>query len=181
MSGPRLMTIDDLEPIPDDGYRYELVRGELLRNPPGTLRHGVTLGSAASCLDRFVDERNLGWVCIGAGYVLGRDPDTLLAVDVSFIPTERVPSEAERDQWPESAPDLAVEIVSSFDTGPGLAERVATYLEAGVLLVWVLDPGRRTATEHRPGKAVRTLDEDDELDGSDVLVGFRVRVGALFD
>lgn len=184
MSGTRLKTIDDLESIPDDAHRYELLRGELLRTPPGTWRHGVTLATAVSCLVGFVDEheqeQDLGWVCVGAGFILSRDPDTLLTFDVSFIGADRVPSETEWDRWSEFAPDLAVEIVSSFDTASGLAERLATYLESGVLLVWVLDPARRTAAEHRPGKPVRLLQEDDELDGGEVLVGFRVRVGALF-
>ena len=38
----KLMTAEELLEMPDDGFRYELVRGELVKMPPAGFNHGVT-------------------------------------------------------------------------------------------------------------------------------------------
>jgi len=54
------------------------------------------------------------------------------------------------------------------------------WLHAGVRLVWVVDPGSRTATVHREGGQGLLLTGDAELDGEDVLPGFRLPLPDLF-
>jgi Uma2 family endonuclease len=58
--------------------------------------------------------------------------------------------------------------------------KVATYLEAGVRLVWLIDPASLTVTVFRPDAAPRTLAEDDVLDGGDALPGFAVPLAEVF-
>lgn len=61
-----------------------------------------------------------------------------------------------------------------------MEEKVQDWLDAGVRLVWVVNPKRRTVTIHRPDADPRVLREDDLLSGEDVVAGFSLRVGELF-
>jgi Uma2 family endonuclease len=61
-----------------------------------------------------------------------------------------------------------------------MEEKVADYLDAGARMVWVIDPRRREAAVHRPGRAQRILRAADALDGEDVLPGFRLGLDELF-
>jgi hypothetical protein len=54
------------------------------------------------------------------------------------------------------------------------------YLEAGTRQVWILWPQRRWVTVHTPTGPSTELGPDDELDGGEVLPGYRVRVANLF-
>ena len=103
----------------------------------------------------------------------------LLAPDVSFVRADRLPDE--EGSFPDLAPDLAIEVGSPGDTRPEVEEKVREYLAGGVLLVWVFDPVRRTVRVRGADGTDRVLTEDGELDGGDVLPGFRVRVSTLFE
>ncbi len=56
-----------------------------------------------------------------------------------------------------------------------------TYLAAGTRQVWVLWPSKRAVSVYRPNADTRELGPDATLDGGDVLPGFSVRVGDLFE
>jgi Uma2 family endonuclease len=178
MATTKLWTIADVERLPDDGFRYELVRGELYRMPQPQGRHGLVVAAVVWFVYGFVRERDLGRVYDQSGVVLERGPDTLLGPDLSFIRRERLP--ADLDAWPEVAPDLVVEVVSPSQSGPSIERKVALYLAAGVRLVWVVDPERRTVHVYRADGTDLVLTEQDELDGEDVLPGFRLPVAQLF-
>ena len=60
-------------------------------------------------MGRFVEERNLGEVLVGeAGFILGRNPDTVRAPDVAFMARARIPDGRVPDGFILGAPDLAV-------------------------------------------------------------------------
>jgi Uma2 family endonuclease len=62
-------------------------------------------------------------------------------------------------------------------------DKVMTYLEYGVRLVWVVDPPRQTVSVYhadRPGSAL-LLHIGDTLDGEDVLPGFQLPLSQVFD
>ena len=175
----KLTTVEDVERLPDDDFRYALLWGVLYRMPPPKFVHGRVTNTIGRHVGNFVDEHGLGVVSAEAGFVLARDPDVLLEPDVAFVRADRVP--IDQEVYPELAPDLVVEVVSPSNTGPAIADKVRAYLEAGVRLVWVFSPRRRSVAVHRPDQPVRELSEADDLNGEDVLPGFRVRVGSLFD
>ncbi len=58
----RLYTASDLEQLPDDDYRYELVRGVLTRMPPPSQEHGAVVSSLNAFLFQFVRTHDLGEV-----------------------------------------------------------------------------------------------------------------------
>jgi Uma2 family endonuclease len=181
MSVGTLFTADQLLQMPKDGFRYELVSGELTKMAPAGLEHGIVGGSLHARLGHYVLENRLGVVpSSDTGFRLSSDPDTVLAPDVAFISAQRYRAVEDKEGFFEGAPDLAVEVVSPSDTPSEVAEKVNEWLAAGTRIVWVLKPARRTATVYRSATDIKTLTERDELDGEDVVPGFRCRVGDLF-
>ncbi len=169
------MTAEELLRLPDDNCRHALVRGELQRMAAAGFRHGVVIMNVAGPLNQHVKAHGLGVVC-GAetGFVLARDPDTVLAPDVAFVRRERIPASGLPVKFWEGAPDLAVEVTSPGGTRREAADKVASWLAAGTRLVWVLEPRRATVTIHGPDGGPRRLAGSDVLDGEPLFPGFRL-------
>lgn len=179
---PGPTTIEELARLPDDGYRYDLVRGWLVREPPPGARHGELSLELARVLANHVKAARLGRVFAAeTGFRLAELPPTVRAPDVSFVARSRMPEGPAPAGYVPFAPDLAVEVVSPSNRWTEVAAKVRDYLEAGTRLVWIVDPPARTVTVHRPSSAWMVRGEDDALDGEDVVPGFRMRVGSLFD
>src|SRR5579859_6062147 len=88
------VSADELFALEDDGYRYDLVAGNLIRVSPTGFRHGRLAAEIAYRLRAFVgDHPELG-VVVGAetGFRLGRNPDTVLGPDAAVVRPERLPA-----------------------------------------------------------------------------------------
>ena len=179
MATTKSMTAEDLAALPDDGYRYELVSGGLVRMPPPGFRHSRVVYAFTLLLGGHVDEQGLGVVGNECGFRLSRDPDHIRAPDIYFLRADRVPPEEGQDGYLDLAPDLAVEVLSPSDSLDSLAPKVHGYLAAGARQVLVLDPRHRTVTAFGPHHPGRTLTEDEDLDLDEVVHTFRVRVADL--
>ena len=165
------MTAQELSELPDDGMRHELVEGVLRTMTPAVGDHGLTGALLLVRLGAFVERERLGAVLAAeTGFLLRRDPDTVRAPDVAFVRAERVP-QARVPGFPAMAPDLVAEVVSPSDRAVEVAGKALAWLDAGVRLVWVVDPQNRTVTVHRPG-GTTVLRGRDELSGVGVLPGF---------
>ena len=70
--------------------------------------------------------------------------------------------------------------MSPSDRTSTTTDKVMDYLDAGTRLVWVVHPGRRIVTVYYPDRTARVLGAGDELDGGDVLPGFRLAVAEIF-
>lgn len=174
-------TASELYAMPDDGFRYELVKGELRRMSPSGSEHGAIIINVSMFLAQYVRANKLG-VCFGAetGFKLASDPDTVRAPDVAFIRQERIPeSGITKKFWP-GAPDLAVEVLSPGDTYSEVNEKVQDWLTAGTRAVWIVDPRRRIVSVYSSMKDVTFFSEEDELDGGNVVPGFRCQVSEIF-
>ena len=77
-------------------------------------------------------------------------------------------------------PDLAVEVLSPDDRPGYVREKVAEWLEAGTLVVWVVDPRTRTVTIHEAGERAVVFGESEVLSGDDLLPGFELPVRDVF-
>jgi Uma2 family endonuclease len=174
------LTAEDLYELPDDGYRYELVRGELRVSEPPGWGHGEISVIIAATLLAYVRPRGLGAVTGEAGYVLARGPDTVRGPDVTFVAAARRPAPEVEHRYYEGAPDLAVEVLSPDDRASEVAEKVDEYFAAGTRLVWVVNPKTRSVTVHTPDGIARNLRESDTIDGGDVIPGFACSVAELF-
>lgn len=181
MATTKLFTIEDLEALPDDGHVYDLVDGRLRRRKPVGGEHGDIGAGILSMLWLFVRDHALGKVLNPETiYVYRRNPDRSLKPDASFIRAARLPTGAAFRRPLTIPPDLAVEVVSPHDTADEIEEKIALYQSFGVPLIWVFWPRRRSVWVYAAGAQPRELGENDELDGGDVLPGFRLRVGDVF-
>lgn len=178
---PTRYTPEDLLKLPD-GNRYELVDGELREQIMSTWASYVA-GELQRLLGNFSRETRAGWVLPeGTTYqCFPSAPDKVRKADVSFIRRGRLTVEqATAKGHLHIAPELAVEVLSPNDLAYEIDAKVQEYLEAGVGLVWVVNPEARTVEVHRARGMGTILREHDDLDGEDVLPGFRCRVGDLF-
>ena len=173
------MTIEEFERLPDEASRLELVRGHVAREPLAGFEHGGIAAQIATCLYCFVRQHGLGKVVGGEpGFVLFDDPPTVRAPDVAFVGRDRLPKDPRG--FARLAPDLAVEIVSPSNTHSEIQDKVFDYLDAGTRFVWVVEPRRRTVTVYRSRNDIRILTSDEEIDGGEVLPGFRTPVSEFF-
>lgn len=176
----RLYTADDLWRMPGD-EPWELWEGEL-RKVPGA--GGEASGIAAwivVLVSLFVRPRRLGMVTGADGtYIVLNDPQTVLVPDAAFVRWERLPGRVRPKRYIPVPPDLAVEVISPSDEPGEIAKKLDLYRRAGVPLVWWVDPDRRTVAVYRDGELAAELGEGDELDGADVLPGFRLPVTEIF-
>ena len=175
------MTADELFTMPEDGFRYELVKGELRKMSPAGGEHGAIIFNLSILLGQYIKANNLGQG-FGAetGFKLASNPDTVRAADIAFVRRERIPATGIPKNFWQIAPDLAVEVLSPGDTLEEVEEKVEDWLAAGTRAVWVVSPKRRSVTVYRSMTDVTRLSEADELDGGDITPGFRCKVSEFF-
>ena len=177
----KLLTAEEFEALPDDGKRYELIDGELREMAPTVHWHGEVESNLVIRFGGHVQAHGLGRVSCGEIlYLVRRDPDRVRAADIAFIRQERVPSLEARQHIMEVAPDLVVEILSQHDTVAEIHEKIEDWLNAGVQMLWVVDPFRRTVTIYQPGHDPTLLGEHGVLEGDPVVPGFRCAVAEIF-
>jgi Uma2 family endonuclease len=121
------------------------------------------------------------------GKVLGSDgslrilPRIVEIPDVSFISWNRWPKvKLPRRPIPALVPDLVVEVLSDTNTKAEMAAKLVKYFEAGVRLVWYIDPETRTARSYMSPSDVTEITLDGMLSGGDVLPDFQLSLSWLF-
>ncbi len=177
----QLVTAEQLLQMPDDGYRYELVEGELRRMSPAGHQHGRIILNLSAPLHHYVRTHHLGAVYAAeTGFQLASDPDTVRAPDVAFVRQERVDAAHEVTGYYPGAPDLAAEVVSPHDLYTEVEEKVITWLDSGTSMVLIVNPRKRTITVYRSRSAIKVLSENDELEGADVVPGWTMPVRDVF-
>jgi Uma2 family endonuclease len=182
---PATMTTEELLAMPEDGVERWLIRGQL-REKPRTVRnrwHSKLTTTVACELEiwRRRQPEPRGEVLSGeAGCRLRRSPDSTVGIDVVYISAEVAARPAEETTLIDGAPILVVEILSPNDAQEEIEEKIDVYLAAGVPLVWVINPHRRTVTIHRPDEEPVLVNVRQELSGEPHLPGFRVPVAQLF-
>ena len=103
--------------------------------------------------------------------------------DVAFVSFDRWPPHRRiprTEAW-EVVPNLAVEVVSSTDTGDLIVDKIAEYFRAGVERVWVVFPSQEQVYTYDSPTSVRILARTDELSGDPVLPHFRLPLVELFE
>lgn len=176
-------TVDDMLNLPDDGWRYEVVEGVLVRMA-GSGEEATTIGgNLYFALRAFVQPRRLGVVTPADGVYKFPGAETGLLPDVGFYAAARRARIADRSKPIPFAPDLAVEVASPSQNRDDMAAKARLYLHGGTRLVWVVWPQRREIDVWRHGSAnhpATTLGNDDTLDGEDVVPGFMLPVIVAF-
>lgn len=175
------ITAEDLLRMPDDGFRYELVRGELRKMAPAGHKHGRIIINLTTPLDQHVRANSLGAVYAAeTGFLLSSNPDTVRAPDVAFVSRKRTEEVGDVEGYWPGVPDMAVEVISPGDTYSEVEEKAIEWLDAGTRMVIVVDPRKRTVTVYRALTDITILTEKATLDGGDVVPGWTMPVKDLF-
>jgi Uma2 family endonuclease len=179
-ANPKILTPEDLLSMPDS-VSFELVGGQLVERKMGWNSSWVA-ANLLTLLVTYLRAHPIGRAAgADASYqCFPDDPSKVRKPDVSFVRVGRFPGEMLPKGHCRLAPDLAAEVVSPNDQYSEVEEKVTEYLEAGVRLVWILDPPTRSIRVERADGSVARLGEDDDLDGEDVVPGFRCKVSEVF-
>ncbi len=167
--------------LPEDTL-YEVVDGEI-KEKPVRVQESATASLLIGFLGPFVRSHRLGIVL---GYTLFRidQPKDLQRLpDVAFVshakwPANRRPPNV--NVW-DLVPDLAVEVVSPTISASEVQRKLHEYLEAGVIRVWIIYPKQNGIHVYASTTDIRGLQLGDELDGGDLIPGFRLPLAALFE
>jgi len=142
---------------------------------------GIVGGRIVRLLGEYVDKHNLGWVSGAETEYKWPGLDYPKRPDAAFITAEHL-AFPDLDAIP-FAPDIAVEVISKTDSLIATATKAVEYLEADTQLVWIVNPATRVIEVYKVGDVgpSQFLRVNDVLDGGDVLPGFTMKVGEIFE
>jgi Uma2 family endonuclease len=143
----RPLTIEDLEAMPDDGQRYELLQGELIVSPaPGGI-HQEILGELFGLL-REVVRREKSGKAIFAPFAVQLSPHDVVEPDLFFFKNSQ--SGQYTDRRFLGAPAFVLEVVSPSSGTYDRMRKAALYVNSGVEEYWVVEPAKRRILVHDP-------------------------------
>ncbi len=196
------MTFDDLMAQPDDGYLYELVRGEIIRMPPPKEDHGDIEAALVAVIDRhlYAQALALGWQKsqgraernglvgrvvsgeAGVRFSLPDDDDQTRGVDIGYLSVEQVSrlGAVPQNRYLPEMPVLVAEVISRSETAAYVNDKVSDYLGGGARLIWLLYPTTRTITVYHHDRTARMIPAGGTLDGGDILPGFAEDLSNIF-
>ena len=202
MTTQQRMRFEDLLAQPEDGYLYELVRGEILRMPPPKGKHGRIEMWLVRAIDRYLTSRALasGWSedhgriardrLVGAlaggefgiRFSLPDDPDQVRGLDVCYLSPEQVAryEATGEDEYFREVPTLVAEVISPSESADYVDEKLSDYLAGGARLVWLLYPRSRTVKVYSPDAPLQVVPFSGVLTGGVVLPDFLLAVATLF-
>lgn len=161
------------------GQPFELVRGELREMPSSGFDASRIASRILIALGQYVLGNDLGDVTTAdGGYKLFED--TLRVPDVAYINKEKLAQITESEKFVPFPPDLAVEVISPHDRVIDLNDKIALYFEAGVQVVWVVNPARQTVSVHLPDGSSQTYTPEMTVPGTSLLPGFELPVASIF-
>ena len=174
-------TASDVERMPDDGFRYEVFRGGLIRMPGTGEDHGLICHFIARYVDdywRGFGELNRVVQNMGFDFTFPGDPaqTTMLVPDVA-IKTDNVRHGSGIGQTP---PMIAIEVASPSDFRPEMAIKASFYLNGGVQEVWVVWPKTRTVDVWTAPTTSTTYSDQDSM-VSALLPGFHCAISHFFE
>lgn len=173
------VTPDHLLRMPEAEH-FELVGGKLKERTVGfkSARVGAKL---LRLLSVYVESKALGWVLNpdASFQCYPDDPNKVRRPDISFLSFATLPRDQEPTGHCRVPPELAVEIISPHDVFEEVIQKAVEYLNAGVRIVWVVDPATQIVQIFRPGGG-EILTNRDMLTGEDIIPGFSCRVSEIF-
>ena len=177
---PGSATLADLiESQRTDDRLCELVDGTLVEKPMGW-QESLLAMVLIQWLRNYLDVNPMG-VVTGPDGTTRLFDKTARAADVAFFCWERMPDgKLPTHPVPELVPDFVVEVLSISNTRGEMARKRREYFQAGVRLVWMVDPQSRTVAVYTDPESFSVASEEDIIDGRDVLPGWKVDLGRLF-
>lgn len=173
---PRRMTEDEFLRLPDDGRKYELVDGEPKEVPAGH-KHDAIGFNVGFLIKPYTRGRG---IVAGAQAGFRMRNGNVRSPDISFTLKSRLVDGQPSEGFENLAPDLCIEIISSSEEREEMVRKVREYFDADAQFVWHLFPDPRTLRVYTSPQDFTDYGADDEIEGGDLLPGFRCRVADLF-
>ena len=174
MGTTTLLSFEEFEQLPDEPGKLEFLDGELIQLPPAKRKHMEIAHRIHALLKHGVDKAEasarLGGAYLEMGYKFGTG--AWLQPDVS-IPYRDQPC----GDYFESAPALAVEVISESNTAAQMDRKVKIYLTNGGVEVWLVYPDTRCVWVYREGHA----EEFQSVLHTSLLPGLEIELQQLFD
>lgn len=176
-------TYEDWAKLPDDGWRYEVIKGELHMTPAPTPQHQRVSRRLQRALEDFIFERELGEIFDAPIDVMLPGQETPVQPDLVFIPIER--ADMIGDVEIEGTPPLLVEVLSGGNWVVDRRTKFKLYADCGVQEYWIVDPNpkKRTIEVYTlVGEQYELVNqwEAGEVAHSVLLDGFEVAVDDVF-
>jgi Uma2 family endonuclease len=177
---PGTAAVEDVEKARNaTGRICELVDGTLVEKAVGYFESRLAI-VLSYFIESFLETNRLGMV-LGEAGTLQILSKLVRAADVSFVRWDRLPGgKLPEAPIPELVPNLAVEILSKSNTPAEMKRKRGEYFEAGVQLVWIIDPKTRSAAVYTEPERPTAIDRDGTLFGGEVLPGFALPLAELF-
>jgi Uma2 family endonuclease len=180
---PPAVTPEDLLRMPDQGQGYELVDGRLKELNVSAKSSRVGAG-VVRLLWNHCEAHQPGWVfqSDASFQCFPNDANRVRRADAAFIAFERFTTQQyEAEGHISVCPDLVAEVISPNDLAAEVHRKVQEWLDAGVRLLWLIDPDAKLVFCYRPGEDdVSIRRERDTLTAEPVLAGFACPVADLF-
>ena len=174
-----LLSIDEFEklPEPEQGGGYELDEGEPVYVSPNSLEQGVIIQRIYALMQDWAKSNDLGLIAPDTWIELA--PGIVRAPDVAYIPRDRI-SNLDPKHTLKAVPALAVEVLSAYNTAREMSRKIQQYRDAGVELIWVVDP-EKCEVDVYSTLPLRTLRQGDILRDENILPGFSVPLSSVFE
>lgn len=175
-----ILTIEDLEAMPEDGNRYEVIEGELFVSRAPSLKHQRIIRNIHRAFGRYLEQNQIGEDISGPGVIFSDISGVI--PDVVYISNERRSEIASGDKV-EGSPDLIVEILSPGKENIRRDRQVKRqlYSKYSVKEYWIVDPDKQTVEIYRAPKfkLPQTLGIKEKI-SSPLLPGFLCPVHDIF-
>ena len=179
---PPLLTAEEFAEL-YDGQRVELVNGIVEELPiPKSFLHGVACINAGAAFRAYAKAQDCGVVAGNESWMrTTRSPDSIRGPDVMYVSYTRKSKGTLTNEMIDVSPEVVVEVKSPSDSWPKMLVKANEYLAADVLAVVLINPETRSAMICRSGVSAYKLQATDELALPEILPGFSVNVGSLFE
>lgn len=175
-------TEEELQKLPDDGYTYEVIHGELVTSPKNNFQHGTICTRLILALKIYNQTKRLGAV-LDSSTGFWMQNRNCRAPDVSFILKSRLDAlnfKPSSKAFFPGAPDLAVEIFSPTNSKAEIDDRITDFFSSGTRRAWIIHPDERFVEVCDSSVQRQLVGSGGFLEGGEILPGFRYPVADLF-
>jgi Uma2 family endonuclease len=182
MTAQSLLTVADLDLMPEDGNRYEIIEGDIFMSRAPRLKHQLVVHHLDRQIGNYLADNPIGIVAPAPGVIF--DEYNGVIPDLVFISNERRAQVAGGEKI-TGAPDIVIEVLSPGPDNERRDREVKRrlYAKFGVREYWIADLENRRVEIYRLKddvlEAIRTLGENDEIT-TDLLPGLRCSVQSIF-
>jgi Uma2 family endonuclease len=173
----------DQKGVCSDDDLYEIVNGQSVEVPPMSMFAVLINTCLIGHLWNFITSRKLGRLVCEGKFILDTAKKFQRIPDLAFVSAQTWPLDrpvSKVGDW-QVVPDLAVEVVSPNDVLEEVLTKIMEYFAHGVKCVWLVSPISAKVFVFDSPQKVTLLGVADELDGGELLPGFRLKLSELFE